>query len=69
LAEKNLMKEKNREILFLRVRNALLDRLERRIRSSPIIRKLLDEKMKEVYAGVISPYSVVDELEKMINIE
>jgi LAO/AO transport system kinase len=65
----NLRKKKNRQILFSRVRNALLDRLERRIKKSHRVRELLDKRMGEVYAGNISPYSVVYELEKMINIE
>ncbi len=69
LTVNNLMENKNRQILFSRVRNALLDRLEGKIRKSPRVRELMDEKMKEVYAGHISPYSVVYELEKMINIE
>ncbi|MCD6379091.1 methylmalonyl Co-A mutase-associated GTPase MeaB [bacterium] len=65
----NLREKKNRQILFSRVRNALLDRLERRIKKSHRVRELLDKRMEEVYAGEISPYSVVYELEKMINIE
>ncbi len=69
LAENRLMEKKNRQILFSRVKNALMDRLERKIRSSEKVDRLLEQRMPEVYSGGISPYRVVYELDRMINID
>ncbi len=57
-----------RKILRSRVRNALMDRMDRRLRASDRVRELLDSRMESVYRGEISPYRVVRELEKLITI-
>jgi len=69
LIDSGLMKNKRKQILYSRVRNALIDRLDRRIRSSPRIRELLDARMDDVYHSRISPYSLVHEIDRMIKIE
>lgn len=69
LLDSGLMKNKRKQILYSRVRNALIDRLDRRIRSSPRIRELLDARMDDVYHSRISPYSLVHEIDRMIKIE
>jgi LAO/AO transport system kinase len=58
-----------RKILRSRVRNALMDRMERRLRQSAGVRDLLEQRMELVYKGEISPYKVVRELEKLVNIQ
>lgn len=69
LAESGLMKKKSKQMLYCRVRNALIDRLERRIKSSPRIIKLLEDRIEDVYGSRLSPYSVVHEIDRMIKIE
>ena len=58
-----------RKILSSRVRNALMDRMERRLRESARVRELLEQRMVSVYEGEISPYKVVRELEELVNIQ
>jgi LAO/AO transport system kinase len=58
-----------KKILRSRVRNALMDRMERRLRRSAGVRSLLEQRMESVYRGEISPYMVVRELEKLVRIE
>ncbi|HSG27904.1 MAG TPA: methylmalonyl Co-A mutase-associated GTPase MeaB, partial [Candidatus Krumholzibacterium sp.] len=64
-----LFKAKRRQILFSRVRNALMDRMERRLRASEKVRSIMDKRMIEVYEGRLSPYRLVHELEKTVSIE
>ncbi|HUV36865.1 MAG TPA: methylmalonyl Co-A mutase-associated GTPase MeaB [Patescibacteria group bacterium] len=68
LEENDLIEERRRTILHSRVRNALMDRMERRLRDSGAVRAVLEEKMGDVYAGRMSPYRLVHELEKLIAI-
>jgi LAO/AO transport system kinase len=58
-----------RKILRSRVRNALMDRMERRLSRSEKVRDLFEERMESVYRGEISPYRVVRELEELVQIE
>ncbi len=58
-----------RKILRSRVRNALMDRMERQLRQSVRVRDLLEQRMESVYKGEISPYRVVRELEKLVSIQ
>jgi LAO/AO transport system kinase len=69
LEDNGLIEERRRRILYSRVRNALMDRMERRLRGSAKVRAVLEERMGEVYAGRMSPYRLVRELEKLITIE
>ncbi len=58
-----------KKILRSRVRNALMDRMERRLRASDKVRDLLEQRMESVYKGEISPYRVVMELEELVRIQ
>jgi LAO/AO transport system kinase len=58
-----------KKILRSRVRNALMDRMERRLRSSDKVRELLEKRMESVYKGEISPYRLVRELEELVSIQ
>ncbi|MBD3180609.1 MAG: methylmalonyl Co-A mutase-associated GTPase MeaB [Candidatus Latescibacteria bacterium] len=69
LEDSGLMKRKRREILYSRVRSALIDRLDRRIRSSRRITELVEARMEDVYHSRISPYTLVHEIDSMIKIE
>lgn len=68
LEDNKLIEERRRSILHSRVRNALMDRMERRLRDSEAVRAVLEEKMSDVYAGRMSPYRLVHELEKLVAI-
>lgn len=68
LESNGLIEARRRSILHSRVRNALMDRMERRLRGSIVVRAVLEEKMDDVYAGRMSPYRLVRELEKLISI-
>lgn len=68
LEERNLFTEKRRRVLFSRVRNALMDRIEKKLKNSEKIREIMNEKMKDVYAGKLAPYELVRELEKEVTI-
>jgi LAO/AO transport system kinase len=68
LEEHGLIEARRRSILRSRVRNALMDRMERRLRESGEVRRILEERMDEVYAGRISPYRLVRELERLITV-
>ncbi len=61
--------EMRKKILRSRVRNALMDRMERRLRTSDKVRELLEQRMESVYKGDLSPYMVVRELEELVNIQ
>ena len=69
LEERNLLEEKRRRILRSRVRGAFLDKLERRLWGESKVQRTLEEKIGEVYAGRISPYRLVDDLEKLVRVE
>ena len=69
LEERNLLEEKRRRILRSRVRGAFLDKLERRLWRESNVQKTLDREIDEVYAGRISPYRLVNELEKLVRVE
>ena len=58
-----------KKILSSRVRNALMDRMERRLRASDRVRELLEQRMESVYKGELSPYRLVRELEELVNIQ
>ncbi len=58
-----------KKILSSRVRNALMDRMERRLRASEKVRVLLEQRMESVYKGEISPYMLVKELEELVSIQ
>jgi LAO/AO transport system kinase len=58
-----------KKILRSRVRNALMDRMERRLRGSARVRELLEKRMESVYRGEISPYRLVRELEELVSIQ
>ncbi len=69
LEERNLLEEKRRRILRSRVRGAFLDKLERRLWSGSNVQKMLEREIDEVYAGRISPYRLVYELEKLVHVD
>ena len=69
LVENDLIAAKRREILFSRVRNALMDRIEKRLRSSEMVREIMKNRMDEVYNGKLTPYALVHELEKTFRIK
>jgi LAO/AO transport system kinase len=69
LDESGLLKIKRKEMLHSRVRSALIDRLDRRLRDSARIKELLEERMEDVYHCRISPYSLVHEIDELIRIE
>jgi LAO/AO transport system kinase len=68
LEERGLIEKMRRRILHARVRNAIMDRMERRLRESPSVRELLERRMESVYRGEMSPYRVVRELEELVTI-
>ncbi|MDD3643086.1 MAG: methylmalonyl Co-A mutase-associated GTPase MeaB [Candidatus Krumholzibacteria bacterium] len=68
LEERGLMEKMRRRILRARVRNAIMDRMERRLRESPSVRAVLERRMEAVYRGEASPYRVVRELEELVTI-
>ncbi|MCK4237072.1 MAG: methylmalonyl Co-A mutase-associated GTPase MeaB [Candidatus Krumholzibacteria bacterium] len=69
LEEKGLLEEKRRQILRSRVRNAFMDKMERKICDSSSVCKILEERMEEIYSARLSPYQVVRELEALVKIE
>lgn len=68
LAGKDLLEEKRRRILHSRVRDALMDSMERRLWDSDSVRGIMEERIGDVYAGRMSPYRLVHELEKLVRI-
>ncbi len=69
LEKNDLFREKRRQILFSRIRRALMDSTENRFWNSEKVQKILAERMDEVYSGKLSPYKVVHELEMILTIE
>lgn len=68
LEDNDLMRRKRKKILLSRVRNALMDRMERRLRGSEEVRRIVSDRMEEVYAGRLSPYRLVRELDGIVTI-
>jgi LAO/AO transport system kinase len=68
LAERDLVEEKRRRILRSRVRDAFMDRLERMLWNDSNVRKKLENRIEEVYAGRLSPYRLVHDLEKLVRV-
>ncbi|UCF05535.1 MAG: methylmalonyl Co-A mutase-associated GTPase MeaB [bacterium] len=69
LEEEDRLVEKRRRILRSRVRSAFMDRMERKIWDDPSVREILSERIGDVYEGRLSPYRLVQELEKRVKIE
>ena len=63
-----MLAAKRRRILFSRVRDAFMDRIERRIWDNAKVRAAIDARMEEVYAGRLGPYRLVRELEETVDI-
>lgn len=61
-----LFREKRRGILYSRVRDAFMDRMERRIWDDPRLRGMIDGRMEDVYTGKVSPYALLRELERLV---
>lgn len=68
LADNDLFRKKRKQILFSRVRNAMMDRMERRLRESENVRRIMAERMPEVYSGQLTPYELVRQLEKLVTV-
>lgn len=66
LEERGLLAEKRRRVLFSRVRGSFLERLERRVWEDDGVRSAVERGMKDVYAGRLSPYRLVRELERLV---
>lgn len=66
LLENDMLKEKRRSILRSRVRDAFMDRIERRFWGDSAVGLMLEEKIGDVFSGRISPYELIRELEELI---
>ncbi len=66
LEERGLVRDKRRRILFSRVRDAFMNRMERRVWGNARLRDLIDRRMDEVCDGRLSPYRLVRELEGLV---
>ena len=69
LEERDLLEEKRRRILRSRVRDAFMDKLERRLWESSGVTDVLESRIGEVYSGSLSPYRLVEELERLVNVD
>ena len=65
LEERGLLEAKRRRVLHSRVRDAFMERMERRIWDNSNIRNMIETKMEDVYAGRVSPSRLVRELEEL----
>jgi len=65
LEENGLVDAKRRRILFSRVRDAVMERMERRLWDDARNRMIIESRMEEVYSGRLSPSGLVRELEKL----
>jgi LAO/AO transport system kinase len=65
LVRRGLLEAKRRRILYSRVRDAFMERMEQRIWSDSGIRTMIDGRMEDVYAGRVSPSRLVRELETL----
>jgi LAO/AO transport system kinase len=66
LESRGLFEAKRRRILYSRVRDSFLDRMERRIWDDSKMRSLIEGKMEDVYSGRLSPSRVVRDLETCV---
>ncbi len=69
LEKKDLLAEKRRLILRSRVRDAFMDKLERKLWHSSNVARILESRIGEVYDGRLSPYRMVEELERLVRID
>lgn len=69
LEKKDLLAEKRRLILRSRVRDAFMDKLERKLWHSSKVARILESRIGEVYDGRLSPYRMVEELERLVRID
>ncbi|MCK4537735.1 MAG: methylmalonyl Co-A mutase-associated GTPase MeaB [Candidatus Krumholzibacteria bacterium] len=69
LEQSGLFLKKRRQILFSRVKNALMDKMERRLRASESVKNIMADRMDDVYEGRLSPFRLVHELEKIVTIK
>jgi LAO/AO transport system kinase len=69
LEENDLFEEKRRTILRSRVRDAFMDKLERKLWESSSVTSILESRIGEVYSGRLSPYRIVEELERLVQVE
>lgn len=69
LEERNLFEEKRRRILRSRVRDAFMDKLEWKLWHSSNVARVLESRIGEVYDGRLSPYRMVEELERLVRID
>ncbi len=65
LEGRGLLEAKRRRVLHSRVRDAFMDRMEKRIWDNANIRSMIESKMEDVYAGRVSPSRLVRELEDL----
>lgn len=68
LERNGILDEKRRRVLRSRIWEALLDRVEERLAMDKEIAELIDRRMEDVLEKKIAPYSIVREIEKMIDI-
>jgi len=66
LEEKELLQAKRRRVLYSRVRDAFMDRMENRIWNNEKVRGIIEGRIGEVYSGRLSPYRLVRELESLV---
>jgi LAO/AO transport system kinase len=69
LSERNLIEEKRHRILRSRVRDAFMDKLERMLWYDSNVKRSFESRIEEVYAGHISPYRLVNDLEKLVHVD
>jgi LAO/AO transport system kinase len=67
LEGRGLLDAKRRRILYSRVRDAFMERMEKRIWDNSNTRNLIETKMEGVYAGRVSPSRLVRELEELFS--
>jgi LAO/AO transport system kinase len=68
LEERNLLEEKRRLILRSRVRDAFMNKLEWKLWHSSNVARIMESRIGEVYDGRLSPYRMVEELERLVRI-
>ena len=65
LESRGLLESKRRRILYSRVRDSFMERMEQRIWNDSDTRSLIEGKMEDVYSGRLSPSRLVRELEML----
>jgi LAO/AO transport system kinase len=63
LESHGLLEAKRKRILYSRIRDSFMERMERRIWNDAHIRELIEGRMEEVYAGRLSPSRLIRDLE------